>query len=255
MRKFVMAMVLIGLFVLPAATALADPLWTPGNELINGDFEMSDDGAPPIHWSVVPATGVLVTPDGLGNPGQGVRCAEPTYTGPNGAWGDQMRQIADERIYWIGEEQYLNEYWNDNYRRKLVDLSIDVRGATANSPDDPIGVRVRFDYWDMKWNDPVYGIANLPTVPDGGYTDWVELDYNPLSDEWVTQNIRHQFEDTQPRWISVEIEFMQPADSVSYIDNVILTGVCQGEEVIPEPATMSLLGLGLLAALRRRRRK
>jgi len=42
---------------------------------------------------------------------------------------------------------------------------------------------------------------------------------------------------------------MQPDGTLVYVDNVYLTGQC-----LPEPATLSLLGLGLLAIARRRRR-
>jgi hypothetical protein len=55
--------------------------------------------------------------------------------------------------------------------------------------------------------------------------------------------------DFQPRWVSVEIEWLQPAGHLTAVDNIQLTGRCVPE--IPA-ALLCPLGLAALGLIRRR---
>lgn len=234
MRKLVCVVVAIAVGVLALQSAMAYRLFDPGNELHNGDFETGEPGAPPVGWEAN-AQEIAVAAGG-GNPGQNVFCIGPTYDPQTEepAWGSRIRQLADESLVWVGDEQSPNPYWNDVLRKKVLMLSLDISADLAGA-QGPVGVRVRFDVWSMKWNDPAYNLGNLPANPIEGrdfhYTDWFVLD--DLSAQWQARAVKLYLPDTQPRFVSVEIEFMQPTGVQIFVDNVIMTGMC-----VPDVASL-----------------
>jgi len=246
MNRPVLAALAVCLLLALAAPASALPIEIGGvpmpNEMYNGDFEIGVVGQPPPGWevpkdslsglwvAVIHGEGEVHTPEYNQMAGCNVYL-------PEGEWGDQIRQVIDESDF-MG--------WDPSGPMKIIDLTVDIHGDPDYPQGDPRGaIRFRLDMWNEKWNyvdDP----ALLPPPTD--YTDWVE--YYDIPNDWVTVNpFNRILLDYQPRWVSVEIEFMQPDGVNMFVDNVYLTGQC-----LPEPATLSLLGLGLLAIARRRRR-
>jgi len=241
MNRPVLAALTVCLLLALAAPASALPIEIGGvpmpNELYNGDFEIGGIGQPPPGWEVpfdsVAGDWVVVIHGEEANPmpGQSIGC---NVFLPEGKFGNRIRQVVDESDF-MG--------WDPNGPMKIIDLTVDVHGDPGGDPR--AAIRFRLDMWNEKWN-----FVDDPTLlpPPTDYTDWVE--YYDLPNEWVTLNpFNRILLDYQPRWVSVEIEFMQPDGTLVYVDNVYLTGQC-----LPEPATLSLLGLGLLAIARRRRR-
>jgi hypothetical protein len=212
--------------------AVATPIEvSPGvifNEITNGTFSDGLNG-----WEYVPGE---VIPSVVGNPAPAAQCNRSLE-----GWGDRMRQVVDDT---------LNPLWNPNYHIKMIDLQADIAvlvkdGATG-------GVRFRLDYWDESYNS--WNVAPTTTDPAQGYhvTDWKE--YTSNQEFWFTT--KNPFDriilPIQPRWISVEIEFLQPSGAINLVDNVILTSKC-----IPEPGAMASLVAGLmgLVGVTRFRRK
>lgn len=212
----------------------ATPIVGSTNEVINGDFEQGTVLNPPPSWMV---TDRQVITAGVGNPGQSAQCFIPTGTGN---WGDTMRQVVDES---------LNPLWNPLDDSKIIDLQADIN-TNVNIPIN--GIRFRLDFWSDAFNS-VNDPTTLPAPTS--VTDWVQYtgtDFNADPTKWNTVNPFNRLAlDFQPRWASVEIQFMQPAPAdIIRVDNVILTSEC-----IPEPSTILLVACGAgFAVLRFRAR-
>lgn len=199
--------------------ALGAPIVGPDgqvhNEITNGTFDNGLNGWECDARDVVAAV--------VGNPAPAAQCNHSIE-----GWGDRMRQVIDDT---------LNPLWNPSYHVKVIDLQADIALLTKDHSTG--GVRFRLDYWDEIYN----GQNEAPAITDPGYhvTDWVE--YKSNQEFWFTTV--NPFDrivlPIQPRWISVEIEFLQPPGTVNLVDNVTLTSKC-----VPEPGAIASLATGLL---------
>jgi hypothetical protein len=96
-----------------------------------------------------------------------------------------------------------------------------------------------FDVIATGWHDVIAPIADF--IVTDGVIDWTNV---TTVDFWCSAWGWEWAQDESGNWYPVTPERIAVTGSPTYIDNVWLT---------PEPATMSLLGLGTLALLRRRR--
>jgi hypothetical protein len=225
---------LVGILAL-AAVAGASQIPGANNEIINGEFNAVFDP-----WVVNPGD---VRISDYGHVGTSAQCNRATLD-----WGDKIRQVVDDST---------GVYWNPDLHAKVIDLeawiSIDVK-------DDAVGgVRFRLDWWD---ETPYNQWPNPPSETDPGYhvTPWVE--YTSAQGYGVTFTYVNPFDNyhlllgeeqpVQPKWISVEIEFLQPSNVINRVDSVVLTSKC-----VPEPPTTAALlaGLGGIRFIRFFRRK
>lgn len=238
--KTLLSFVIIAL-VAAAGPAGAGPIPGSSNELTNGDFEAGAADQPPPGWEVAFDAGQNrweVLTANTGNPGKSANCFKSL---PAGTWGDRLRQVVDESK---------NPLWLDAGTGKIIDLQADIKGFVSPFalPGVKYGVRFRLDLWGPAYN----GISDPSLLPPPtSYTGWVEY-LNPDTTKFTTVNPFNRLQlDYQPRWVSVEIEYMQPDQTFCMVDNVNLTARCT-----PEPATVLLSGMGLagLAGLRRGRR-
>lgn len=208
---------LVGLLLVASVSAFASPIEGSPNEIVNGTFDDGLNG-----WIYAPGE---VSAFVFGNPAPAVQCNH-TIAG----WGDRMRQVVDDSK---------NPLWNPNLHRKMIDLQVDI--AVLVKDNETGGVRFRLDYWDESYNS--WEQAPTTTDPLLGYyvTDWVE--YTSAQELWFTT--KNPFDRVvlpiQPRWVSVEIEFLQPAGVINMVDNVVLTSKC-----IPEPSVIASLAMGLM---------
>jgi hypothetical protein len=150
--------------------------------------------------------------------------------------------------------------WNPAYKTKEIDLFFYAHVSGSGY------INVRFDWWDdpgipKPSNDP-----NDPgTLPPDGYTDWYTItadDPGPFREawdlvapgevpNWWTPYSFHDIWDHQPRWVSIEFDMgagMAPTGGES-----LITGIDFEARCIPEPGTLTLLALGALALIRRRK--
>lgn len=207
----------VGIFLLMCQSVLATPIPGSPNELVNGTFDNGLDG-----WEYTPGDIVAAV---VGNPAPAAQCNRSLE-----GWGLRLRQVVDDSK---------NPLWDPNLHIKMIDLQADIAilvkdGATG-------GVRFRLDYWDESYNEQ--DEPPVTTDPGAGYfvTDWVE--YTSSQETWFTtvNPFNQVLLPIQPRWVSVEIEFLQPAGSFNLVDNIILTSKC-----VPEPGTLMLLASGLV---------
>ncbi len=226
MKKRLLLFALISCLLTPCRDLLATPIPGSTNEIQNGDFENGYMEQPPPNWEV-DNTNVVISGH-VGNPGQSAMCY--LYLDP-GVWGNQMRQVVDET---------LNPLWDPVLHNKIIDLQVDILGGSQQGG----GIRFRLDLWGEEYN----GEDNPNNLPmPTAYTNWVE--YPDPAEVWTTVNPFNQLLlGYQPRWVSVEIQFLQPLGTITYTTNVILSPQCD-----PQPATMTLLRLGGLTLFRRRR--
>jgi len=132
---------------------------------------------------------------------------------------------------------------------------------------DPVGATGQWAT-GMTWNrvggnffivDPTVGTTTDTLSSDGGditafangnyhWTEWEYMTFDDASqtaDTWVREwnpFNRMSIDDFQPRWMSVEVEWLQPYNYNIAIDNVRLTSQC-----VPEIPAVLLAPLGLAA--------
>ncbi len=214
--------------LLSAMSVQAEPIPGSSNTMVNGGFEAEWDS-----WEH--GSGLDLTYDYSVEPwDRFVTCTSPM--------SDLMlRQIVDVST---------NPLWNDNFHSMIVDLTVDIW-------IDNVAPGYAVTFWLDWWNEDKNSIddPSLLGDPDGRsvgvtYTFTEIPGYVALT--WLTVNPFNRdstlFANFQPRWVSVEAELVQPGGYGIGIDKFILTSQC-----VPEPAALSLLVLGGLASLRRRR--
>jgi hypothetical protein len=242
MKKALLCVVLV---VLACAPLAAQARSIPGapNEVDDPWFiDLVDNGMPT--WYVNAPTGGF-TPNPAGLPGY--------YFDPGRNPGDvgELRTIVDD----------YEGLWNPDYRMKEIDIFF-----YAHLDGDGY-VKVRFDWWNDETIPEPSNDPNEPGTPDpDGYTPWYTLtatDLGPfrvapdlvLPDEQPDWMVPYSFRDIwdhQPRWVSIEI--VCGVDEQSTIGGeAMITGIDFEARCIPEPATLSVLGLAGLALLLRRR--
>jgi len=227
MRKTLI--VCIAVATILAISGLGQAGVIPGsiNEIINGGFE--DDWASWEHGDGLSLSYRVFPSDRM------VKCTSPLLD-------LTLRQVVDEST---------NPLWNSNYHAKIIDLTVDIWSDTTAVG---YGVRFALDWWDEDSN-----LIDYPTQlgdPDGR-SDWVTYYFSDMegfeAEDWITVNPFNQnstlFAKFQPRWVSVEVELLQPGLDHVGVDNFIMTSQC-----VPLPGTVLLLGSGLLGIIGFRRR-
>lgn len=219
------------LCLVPSGAAWSTPL-NGFNEIQNGDFGTGILSP----WQA--GADILVAQDG---PDHGL--AATCKSSGVDVW---LRQIVDDS---------LNTYWNANYHAKRIDLVADITWSGL-ATDSLSGISFRLDWWDETYNgvDDPDGPDGLPyyagpppatSDPALGYfvSDWVTYNFAGMQQgQWATVNPFDRFSlpTLQPRWVSVEVSYLQAPGEAVWLDNVVLTAEC-----VPEPS-------GALAMLRRR---
>jgi len=209
------------------------------NEIINGDFNTGDLS----FWQH--GVDIAVAMDGPDN-GYAATCKNPG----GDLW---LRQVVDDS---------LSPDWNWNLHQKLISATAQI--AWSGWVPSNASVAFRLDWWSEAYNlvtDP----ATLPyysgplaagSDPAQGYyvSDWVSFDLSHLpSMQWSTVVPFDQvLLPIQPRWVSLEVVYVQPTGVSVWLDNVTLTGKC-----VPEPSSLLALlgGCGVLLGGLRLRRK
>lgn len=266
MKKILFVLILL----LFASSAMAAPLFTtPGSELKGWQGNEGDLA----WWNVMPNSSVtLVSPGSISNAGVGAIGCNLV----NPAFDNHIRQVVDDSLspLWLsgGTGKIID---------LTVDIAHQNWGGYTNSSSQ-YGVRFRLDWWTINpavgpgnaldpggvfatgltYNngyviDPS-GTTQISYTSKNGpvkahakgnyrYTDWTEYVFQdnvgPQS-AWATYNPFNEMyiNDCQPRWVSVEIEWLQPAGHMTAIDNIKLTSKC-----VPEFPAAALAPLGLFA--------
>lgn len=201
------------------------------NEVQNPGFETGDLTG----WQH--GADIIAAPDG---PAQG--WAATCKAAGGDTW---LRQIVDDS---------LSPEWNWNYHQKLVDLVAKITWTGWEPPDSMI--LFRLDWWSEQYNSvnnpemlPHYlGPPPAGSDPGVGYfvTEWVAYSFlNIPGFQWTLVNpFDRILLPEQPRWISVEVLYVQASGESVWLDDVILTGRC-----IPEPSSLASLIGGFAVAL------
>lgn len=239
MRKYLLPCLVV-LCLVVGGSAWSLPL-NEYNEALNGAFETGDLS----NWQA--GADILVAEDGPGH-GWAATCKSSGVD----VW---LRQIVDDS---------LNPYWNWDYSTKRIDLIADITwsGLVQNSSS---GILFRLDWWDARW-DALADPTGLPyyagpppagSDPSVGYyvSEWVSYSFEGVPQgQWLAVNPFNRIDlPIQPRWVSIEVSFLQAAGEAVWLDNVVLTAEC-----VPEPsgALAMIAGIGpILGLLRYRRRQ
>ncbi len=233
-------LVLLFVLLLAFSTAAAWSLPLNGyNEIINPDFATGTSQG----WQT--GADIVVAMDGPEH-GYAATCKKPG----GDLW---LRQIVDDS---------LSPGWIPTGNAKYLDLMADVTWSGFVASDASISFRL--DWWDESYNAecnptllPYYFGGPRDADPTLGYyvSDWVTVSlaqYTAL--DWQTVNpFNRVLLPIQPRWVSVEMTFVQPNGVSVWVDNVTLTGQC-----VPEPSGLLALFGGiapLLLGVRSIRRK
>jgi hypothetical protein len=143
--------------------------------------------------------------------------------------GGLLSQVVDESLY---------PGWDETKSEKVVE--VDFRYFQYSLAGGPMTLNVYLDWMSdgsyPNEQSPSYVRQLIKTISSTNSGGW------QLSDTEVTLPV-------QPRWLSVDFEFVGfTGTAINVVDLTDLQGQC-----IPEPATLSLLALGGLAMMRRRR--
>ena len=220
-------LVLVFALLLVFSTAAAWSLPINGfNEIVNPDFATGTT----LGWQT--GTDIVVAMDGPDH-GYAATCKQPG----GDLW---LRQIVDDS---------LSPGWIPSGNAKYLDLMADVTWSGFTASD--ASVSFRLDWWAESYNE-VNDPTKLPHYLGGpgeadpalGYFvgDWVTVSlaqYAAL--DWQTVNpFNRILLPVQPRWVSVEMTYVQPAGVSVWVDNVTLTGQC-----VPEPSGLLALFGGI----------
>ena len=204
---------------------------------LNGYNEVQNPGfgtgtLPP--WQT--GTDIMVAQDGPGH-GWAATCKSSGVD----VW---LRQILDDS---------LSPEWNWDYHAKLLDVMADITWSGL-VPVSSSGISFRLDWWDERWNtvtDPT-GLPHYAGQPPAGSdpavgyftSDWVTYSFAGIPQgQWSTVNPFNQiYLPLQPRWVSVEVNFLQAPGEAVWLDNVWVTGEC-----VPEPAGILAMLAGISA--------
>lgn len=226
----------LGIFCLVASGAAWSTPLNEFNEIQNWDFETG--ALPP--WQA--GADILVAQDGPGH-GWAATCKSSGVD----VW---LRQIVDDS---------LNPYWRPNYHSKKIDLVADIAWSGL-APNSSSGIWFRLDWWDERWNgvtDPTglphyAGPPPAESDPAVGYltSQWVPYSFVGIPQgQWTTVNPFDRIQlPMQPRWVSVEVSFVQWPGEAVWLDNVVLTAEC-----VPEPSGALAMLIGIVPLVGSRR--
>lgn len=240
------------------------------SELTNWDF--SDEANGLVNgWTVIP--GGSVTPvNGVGTGGAFWTWGGRGAAACNLVWvpvqyDNRMGQVVDDS---------LSPGWNPNLNAKVLNLMVDYAHINwGGDPNAKYGIRFRLDWWTdnsienpgVVMNDPApsstgtYYDAAGPvtvfgaTVPGKGkyqWTEWKTFEWQTAVNEtqgWETNQSVFKdllISDDQPKWVSVEVEWLQPDGHLTAVDNIRLTGQCVPEWPVAALAPFGFIALGLL---------
>ncbi len=253
-HRLLVSIALVAVVLVPAAVS-ARSIENAPNEVQDPWFEnISQD------WYVEGQTWSV----SQGNPGN----LPGSYFDPGRNPGDVafLRTIVDD----------YDGLWNPAYDQKEIDFSVFAHIAGGGY------LKVRFDWWDDETIDRPSNDPAAPGPAPDGYTEWYVAgpgapnlpgDFEDRPDlilpgedpGWFTPDPEnstgqesfllniHEIWDHQPRWVSIEIEAgVDPAFLTG--GEALITGVDFEAQCVPEPASLSLLAAGALAAVVRRKR-
>jgi hypothetical protein len=247
MMKRLVLCVAVALLLSAPLPALARSIPDAPNEVDDPWFIDYVDNQIPT-WYVGGQTGSFVANQEGSVPGY--------YYNPGNAQGDvgELRTIVDD----------YDGLWNPDYSTKEIDIFFYAHLDGTGYID------IRFDWWDDPCLPEPSNDPTDPCSPDpDGYSQWYRLtaddlgvftvspelilpDENPAAGVGWTPYSFHDIWDHQPRWVSIEI-IGGAGDGITG-GEALITGIDFEARCIPEPATVTLIGLGALALLLRRRR-
>ncbi len=158
--------------------------------------------------------------------------------------------------------------WDPKLHNKEIDFSF--FGHLAGDGQ----IKVRFDWWDdINISQPPLD-PNITFNPPPQYSDWYTLTESSLGSFTVRDDLLqtgeslppgyhifnlHQIWDTQPRWVSIEIEASVVPDSLGNNNmepggEALITGIDFEARCVPEPGAFLLFGFGLLLRFWKKRR-
>jgi len=183
------------------------------NMLTNGDFET---GSLAPWWTWIPDTANSTVGVVPGGPSPSAYCLSIYTNSPSGSV-----QVGQDVAFTAGSSVSLS-------------LMYDVPAG------DWSGAGITIQYKDAGWNVLDWGWVDIYAGVGGDDTGWV-----PFNSDSVSKSGNWTAAPAGTAYLSLKIEQWgwQPAGSSTLYDNVVLT---------PEPATMILLGIGGLVALRRK---
>ncbi len=147
------------------------------------------------------------------------------------------------------DEPWINQWFYndplDENRQKDISWIIDLIPADVSQPGDMVEVAIN-------WTNENYQGEGPPeeTLAGDAFIERLTIFNGQVLADGKHLEGSHFIEDFNPEWVSIDVRMI---DQISQ-EGVIINGdICH--ECVPEPATMSLLALGGLVVLRRRRRR
>ena len=227
MRGTLFTLVAVILLALMSSSALADDVWGGPPE---GQWVRGDPGSTWQHWNF----------------------SDPTSSEPDegqNEYGDPVSLFDESMWTWVSGLDPLNPPGDpvDGFHFDGQEGSIGT--MIFQVPNQPKLNEIKKIFVQVTSSKGPSGITALGfDSVGGGYTSGVFNTGRPLIQHingWYTYNYGLTIE-PNPEWEDIAIEF--PFDTI--VDQVVIDTICT-----PEPATLTMMAIGAVALVRRRRRK
>ena len=247
------ALVSIGIVAMMSVSATAAPVMIAGtsfeNEALGAQYE--DTGDPTVNHalinnpgqSVVNSTPASAAAGNLGFNATFINTGHDTTGMTDGANVGVVNDAADVGYYPQGSQGY--EMNNTDGAFRLIFDGVDLTAHTSAT------VSMSFYINETNWEDSDY--LKISVKLDGNLVDiWttvgkdIDDDFHDFEDQWTT--IGYGIGDSVSSIALVVESWSEAGTEKFFIDDVRFQG-----EPIPEPASMAILGLGALLALRRKK--